>query len=114
MHEAQQGDACGFYRYELEALTQVAESHDGRQQYRERQGQWDGGDRDVSGELKDAQQVKPLPHEVVNIFPEELHHQHKKCHKKCGDERPYESLQDEFVEFLEQGRNRRFECDIFA
>ena len=64
----------------------IAKGHDGRNQDGKRECQWNGCDGDIRCQFKNAGQVKPFSHQVINVFPKKLHHQHEECDEKGRDE----------------------------
>ena len=85
-HEPEQGDSSRFDRNEFEALSQVAEGHDGGNQDGKGECQWYGSDSNISGQFKYAGKVKAFSYQVINVLPKKLHHQHEKCDEEGRDE----------------------------
>src|SRR5882724_3864985 len=102
-HEPEQGNAGGLDGHQLEGLAQVAEGHDGRQQYGEGQGQGYERCADIENEPSDGAEVDAFADHVVDIEPEELQHQDEGRDKKNSDEGADEGFDDQLVQFFYQG-----------
>ena len=87
-------------------LAEVAHGHDGRQQHRERQSHGDHVGHGVAEQFDDDPRAEALAHQLVDVTPQEIHHQHEHDDEERQDHGPEVRFQDEFMD----GFHRRAGC----
>ena len=92
-HDLHQRHPGGLHRRKLEPLAEVTECHQRREQNRERERHRDHRQRGVEEQLAEHVDFKPLPHEVVDIAPEELHQHDEQAYEKRHKEQRQEAAQ---------------------
>ena len=89
-HHPEDGHAGGLQSDQLVVLTHVAYGHHRGQQGRQRQGQRQHGAGSPEQELRHNAQTQAFPDKLVDVDPEELHHEDEDDHKKDHEEWSYE------------------------
>ena len=92
-----QRDARCLDGRQLRALAKVAEGDERRQQDGQRQGLRHEREPHVPEELRQHLHREPLADEVVDIAPQELHHQHKLADEEGSHKEQPELLGDEYI-----------------
>ena len=90
-HEREPG---GLHGQQFVVLAQVAHRHDGGQQHGQRQHVGHG----VGHQFDDDAGAQPLAHQLVDVAPHEVHHQHEHDDEEREDHRPEVGFQNEFVD----------------
>ena len=87
---AGQGDAGGLHGRELELLSQVSERHHGAQEGGQGNGQRQHRAAAPHQEFQDYLEFQALAHQLVNIYPEELHDQYEDHNRQDRQKRSRE------------------------
>ena len=101
-HGAHQRDASRLDSQQLQALTHVSERNEGCQQDGNRQRQRDESFGGIEEELGKDGQFQTLSHQVVHIFPKELHHNDEQTDHEGAQQHRNEVLQNIYVKFLDE------------
>ncbi len=92
-----QRHAGRLHRQQLVALAEVSHSHDRRQQHGQRQTQRDHVGRGAGDELDNDAYVETLSHQIVDISPYEVHHQHELYDEERYEQRSQIGFKHQFV-----------------
>ena len=102
-HDAADRDAAGFHGHEFVFLAEIAHGHDGGEEDGDGKGHGDEGGGGIEEEFGDDTDFKAFAHKVVDVFPYELHEEHKDGDGKGEQQRAEEGLEDELVYLFHGG-----------
>ncbi len=96
-HSLDERHARRLHRRQLKLLAQIAERHQRREQYSQRQRHRYHRQSRIEKQLRYHIHAQALPHEVIYITPQELHEHDEKAYKKRHDKQRYETPQHEHI-----------------
>ena len=101
-HGAYQRNACRLDSQQLQTLTHVSKRNEGCQQDGNRQCQRNECFGGIEEELGKDSQFQALSHQVVHIFPKELHHYDEQTDHEGAQQHRNEVLQNIYVKFFDE------------
>ena len=105
-----QRHARRLHRQQFVVFAQVAQRHDRRQQHRQRQAHGNHVGHGVAHQLDDDAGVEPLAHQLVDIPPDEIHHQDEHHDEEGQEHRSQIRLQYELVNRFHPRRVLALSC----